>query len=77
MPEFDVYEKVWVMEYNKPKEKLVYSIVHEMNFSKIGIDTYYHLTNSKIGAGLGNNGEDRKWKESEIFPTKSTLIGSL
>lgn len=74
--EFAVYEKVWIMENNSPKKKIVFAVVESMNFSKTGTSIHYKLVNSCIGAGWGNN-EGIRREEKDIFPTKKALLGSL
>jgi hypothetical protein len=76
MSEFEVYEPVWIMEGNGPKKKLVFAVVHSMNFSKTGVETHYQLVNSRVGAGWGNY-EGVRRSEKAMFPTKETLLGSL
>lgn len=39
----DIGDKVWVMQDNKPVEKVVYRIVQEMNFDDGGKRTTYEL----------------------------------
>ena len=74
MPEFDVYEKVWVMEHNTPKKKIVYAVIHVMNYWKTGVEVQYQLVNSQISASEKNS-ITRSGKS--MFPTKETLLGSL
>jgi len=76
MPEFDVYEKVWIIQNNIPMQLVVFAVVQSMNFSKNGTETYYHLVNDQCGAGWGNN-EGIKRTGKYMFPTKETLLGSL
>lgn len=71
-----VYDRVWVMSNNKPKEMMIFSVMECMNFNKRGTDTYYSVVEGTFGAGLGNN-EGRRVPESSVFNSKDDLLESL
>lgn len=71
-----VYDKVWIMENNKPVKKIVFSVVHSMSHMKNGVDTHYQLVDSQVGAGFGNNEGVRRGPD-EVFPSKDALLKSL
>lgn len=73
---FRVYDKVWVMSWNKPTEMIVFAVVESMDYYKRSTEIYYHLVNSQIGAGWGNN-EGRRVPESKVFSSKTALLESL
>ncbi len=73
-----VYDEVWIMENNAPKEKLVFAVVESMSYFKAcgKTDVHYQLVNSTLGAGWGNN-EGVRREGKDIFETKEQLIESL
>jgi len=71
---FKVYDKVWVMSDNKPKEMIVYSVIETMAFNPNATSFKYTLVHSIIGAGAGNN-KDRYY--TGLFKTKEDLLASL
>jgi hypothetical protein len=50
-----VYDKVWIMENNAPKEKIIFAVITSMGYFKQGIEVSYRLVDSTCGAGWGNN----------------------
>ena len=40
---FKVYDKVWIMENNKPKQKMIFAVVESMAHFKKGTETHYRL----------------------------------
>lgn len=73
---FNVYNKVWIMESNEPKEKVVFAVVESMDYSKRGTEKHYQLVNHQCGAGWGNN-EGVRRNEDDMFKTKEALLRSL
>jgi len=67
-----VYDRVWIMENNIPKEMLVYAIVEEMGFTKRDTDLTYRLVSSTCSATFENSK-----RVSVVYPTKHALIESL
>lgn len=78
MRKFNVYDKVWVMEYNKPKEKRIATIIETSNYLKNGVDYRYHLVNSFIGYIFDFNNDYKKcYDEDNIFSSKEELMKEL
>lgn len=75
-PNFDVYDKVWIMKDNKPKEMIILAVVMEASLNKQGQDVYYMLVSTLVGAGVGNNCGIRR-EEKDFFDTKKDLVDSL
>ena len=71
---FKLYDRVWVMELNKPKEKLVYAVVEEMDYWKKGTTYYYQLINSRIGATFDKS---IRCNPENVFKTREELIKTL
>jgi hypothetical protein len=69
-----VYDEVWIMEYDKPRKKLIYSVVDEMSWFKTGTDRYYNLVGERCGA---SNSNSIMRKPENIFRTKEELVNSL
>lgn len=71
---YKVYDKVWIMQNNKPVEKLIYAIIERMNFPKTGTDTNYKIVDSRCGAC---------WEKSQyvsmddVYATKEELLETL
>lgn len=73
---FSVYDKVWIMEHNVPKQKIIFAIIESMDWFKRKTETKYRLVDSRIGAGWVNNaGIERGAKE--MYRSKSELLESL
>lgn len=72
--ELKVYDKVWVMENNKPTPKMVYSITNEMNHMKNGVDIVYRFVDGLVGACSTSS---VLYKSDLIFDSKEELIQSL
>ena len=73
---FDVYDRVWVMCNNRPTEKIVFAVIISMNYYKNGTEIYYHLVESAIGAGWGNN-EGTRVAHEDVYRDKKTLVEAL
>ena len=73
---FKVYDHVWIMENNKPKEKIVFAVINSMDYSKKGTETFLQLVDSQLGAGWGYN-EGVRRRLSEVFTDKESLIRGL
>lgn len=71
-----VYDKVWVMSSNRPREMMIFSVMECMNFDKQGTDVYYNVVEGTFGSGLGNN-EGRRLPETSLFDTKEDLLETL
>ena len=71
-----VYDTVWVMVNNKPVRKQIFAIVESMDYGKQGTEFYYHIVNSTIGAGWGNDSGDR-FSFDKVFASKRELLDSL
>lgn len=76
LTDIKVYDTVWVMQKNKAVEKIVFAIIESMDYSKTGVDYKYHLVESIVGAGWGNN-EGIPYSRELIFENKEDLISSL
>ena len=75
-PNYDVYDRVWIMENNKPKEMIILAAVMEASYDKQGQDVHYFLVSTLVGAGVGNNKGVRR-TEKDFFGTKEDLVDSL
>ena len=75
-PNFDVYDRVWIMENNKPKEMIIYAVVVQASYNKRGQDVHYLLVSTLCGSGVGNNPGIRR-EENDFFNTKEDLVDSL
>lgn len=73
---FKVYDNVWIMENNVPKQKLVFAVVECMDYFKTGIEKHYQLVDSKAGAGWGNI-EGVRRNEVEVFISLEDLLSSM
>lgn len=73
-PRFKVYDEVWVMENNRPVKLLVFAVVESMDYRKTGTEVRYHLVESRVGAGWGNNSGQ---VYERPFATKEELIEAL
>ena len=73
---FDVYDRVWVMKDNKPKEMIVFAVVLSASDNKCGQDVHYKLVKSMVGTGWGNH-EGQQYSEDNMFCTKQDLVDSL
>ena len=73
---FRVYDTVWKMQNNSPKELMIFAVVESMDYSKTGTEFLYHVVNGKCGAGWGNN-EGHAAQEDQVFKTKEDLVASL
>lgn len=71
-----VYDKVWVMINNKPKEMLIFAVTESMDHFKTGSDLHYNIVVDTFGVGWGNN-EGIQLSEDIIFDTKQELLESL
>jgi len=71
-----VYDKVWVMRNNSPREMMIFSVLECMNYNKRGTDVYYGIVEGTWGAGLGNN-EGHLTAEAIVFDTKEDLLDTL
>lgn len=76
MNEFKVYDKVWIMQNNRPKEMFVFAVVESMDYYKQGTEIHYQLVESMVGAGWGNNSGIRRG-DDDIFATKEELVATL
>ncbi len=71
---FKVYDKVWMMQTNRPVEMLVFAVIERMNFPKTGTDINYQLVSSRVGASW----ESSKYvSPDDIFATKEELLETL
>ncbi len=73
MSKYKVYEYVWILWFNKAKQKQIFGVFETMDFDKTGVETSYFLVDSKCGAGRGNNSGD-EYTEKEVFATKEDLL---
>ena len=72
----NVYDKVWIMHVNEPKEMFIFAITESMDYYKQGSETHYQLVSDKVGAGWGNN-EGIRREAKDIFNSKEELLASL
>lgn len=73
---FEVYDRAWIMDNNRPTEKTVFAVVRSMNYSKNGTEVHLQLVDSQVGAGWGCN-EGVRHSISEVFTDKASVIRSL
>lgn len=73
---YKVYEQVWVMRDNTPTKLIVFAVIESMNYSKRGTEFYYHLVQSTVGSGWGNN-EGTRYFWDDVFKNKEDLLTSL
>ena len=73
---FSVYDKVWVMEYNMPTEKVVFSVIETMTWHGKATYVSYELINGRYAA---NTQIDKPCllASSSVFKSKEQLIKSL
>lgn len=76
MDQHEVYDKVWVMENNKPVQKIVFAVVESMGYYGDETEFKYHLVHNRIGAGWGNN-KGRIYLPEKIFRGKGELVEGL
>lgn len=70
-----VYDKVWIMSDNRPREMLIYSVSETMDTPTDTVLSYTLVTEI-CGAGQGRN-RAFGCPESEMFNTKAELLESL
>jgi len=75
-PNFEVYDKVWIMNDNVPTEMIIFAVVVSMSDNKRGQDVHYRLVKHVCGTGWGN-GEGIRREENSFFDTKQDLLDSL
>ena len=73
---FKVYDKVWVFENNKPKEKIIFAVIESMDFNKRDTEIFYHLVDDTVGTGWGNY-EGVRYEADKMFNTKNDLINDF
>ena len=73
---FHPYQRVWIMENNRPCELTVFATVESMAYDKKGIEFLYHLVSQTVGTGWGNN-TGKRVSEDIVFATKADLVESL
>lgn len=71
-----VYDKVWVMKNNEPRELMIFCVMESMNYAKDGTDIYYLLVKEVCGTGWGNN-EGTRYHSDNVFKSKTKLLYSL
>lgn len=76
MNKFKVYDSVWMMSENTPIEQKVFAVVESMDYLKTGTEFRYHVVNSQLGAGWGNN-EGVIRSGDVLFASKEELLKSL
>ncbi len=75
-PNFDVYDRVWIMQDNKPVEMIIFAVVVSMSSDKRGQDVHYQLVKQLCGTGWGNC-EGIRREEKDFYNTKQKLLDSL
>lgn len=70
---FKVYDEVWIMEGGIPNKYAIFAVINSMNDSKSGIDVFYRLVASRIGAGWGNN-EGKMVGSNKVHSTREECI---
>jgi hypothetical protein len=55
---------------------MVFAVIESMNDKKTGVEKYYQLVDSQVGAGWGND-EGGRFHESRVFSTKEDVVKSL
>lgn len=73
---FKPYDKVWIMRNNRPVAVIVFAVVQSMDYAKTGTEVHYHVVDSTIGAGWGNN-EGARVSPEDVFATREDLLASL
>ena len=73
---YKVYDKVWIMHVNAPKEMLVFAVVESMGYYKTGTEFHYQLVSDTFGAGWGNN-EGIRHESKDMYKTKEALLANL
>jgi len=76
LKKFKVYDTVWMMSNNAPIEQKIFAVVESMDHWKKGTEFRYHVVNSQLGAGWGNN-EGVIRNEDVLFASKQELLESL
>ncbi len=74
--QIEVYDKVWIIQNNAPKEMIVFAVVVSMDHGKRSTEKFYHLVEHKVGAGWGNN-EGIRRHDGQIYFTREDLIAHL
>lgn len=75
---FEPGDKVWIMENNRPQQKLIFAVVESLSTSPWdGPNEFlYHLVNGRVGTGWGNV-EGIRRSEKLLFASKTELIENL
>lgn len=71
---FNVYDKVWVMNNNRPQEKAVNKVIQYASFGKRHVKIEYALLSYLIA---GDSSRGAIFQEEMVFATKEELIESL
>lgn len=71
-----VYDRVWIMDNNKPQQMLIFAVIEGMDYNKSGTDMHYRLVRDTMGAGWGNNEGIQRMRD-QIFLSKAELLESL
>lgn len=70
---FDVYDEVWIMECGRPNKYAIFAVISSMNDSRTGVDVFYRLVISRIGAGWGND-EGKMVRSNNVHSTREECI---
>jgi hypothetical protein len=73
MSELKVYDSVWIMRNNKPKEMKIYSIIEEPTHNKKGTQFRFGL----VETFLGKLGPDIALDSNGFFKSKQELLNSF
>jgi len=71
---YKVYDRVWKMSHDRPRQFLIYAVVQEMALIKSEVDVRYKLVPEVCGATWdGASGA----READLFDSKEELVASL
>lgn len=74
MMKYKIYDKVWMMRDDRPKQFLIYAIIQEMALEKTKVDTHYKIVPETYGACWDKSIGVR---EEDLWDTKEELVMSL
>ena len=71
---FNVYDHVWIIENNKPVEKMINEKIESMNYFKNNITRYYKLVHGTCGT---HQGDGLLVREKSVFKTREDVIKNI
>ena len=74
--EFNIYDKVWIMQHNRPKEKIVVAKTESISYKGSEVTFEYLLVNKVSRVIIGNN-EGIHRPTNMIYRTRKEILDKL